>query len=163
MCIVQTEELIAHDAPDATIAKRVSAAVISLLQYDAYLFECNLNERSITHRLAVHLAPQFPNWHIDCEYNRDEFDAKTLHAFEQKGESNETNGSRVFPDIVIHHRGKCENLLVIEVKKSTSNRTDENDLAKLRALRQELKYSHALFLRFTTGSKHPAVETAEWC
>jgi hypothetical protein len=28
---------------------------------------------------------------------------------------------------------------------------------------QELKYSHALFLRFTTGSEKPAVDRAEWC
>lgn len=157
------EELILQGVPYGTLAERVKAAVITLFRYDVFLLEADVNERSITHCLAVHLAPYFPKWHVDCEYNRNGLDPKTLEAFDDDGELNGINGSRVFPDIVIHRRGKRENLLVIEVKKSTSSRTDEKGLAKLQALRRQLEYSHALFLRFTRGAEKPGLERAVWC
>ena len=71
-------------------------------------------------------------------------------------------GSRVYPDVIVHHRGKPENLLVIEVKKSTSNRSDDADLAKLQALRQQLGYQYALFLRFGSGTAAPTLERIVW-
>jgi hypothetical protein len=63
----------------------------------------------------------------------------------------------------VHHRTKPENHLVIEVKKSTSRRNDDEDCKKLRLLREQLGYTHALFLRFACGSKPPVVEKAVWC
>ena len=149
-------------APDGAVAEAVAAAVAELFTRDAFIFQVDANERSITHRLAVHLTPLFPDWNVDCEYNRDGFDPKMLHGPGDAEDPNETNGSRVYPDVIVHHRGKPENLLVIEVKKSTSNRSDDADLAKLQALRQQLGYQYALFLRFGSGTAAPTLERIVW-
>jgi hypothetical protein len=147
------------------VAEAVSTAVAELFDREAFLFQVDANERSITHRLALHMTPRFPDWDVDCEYNRDGFDPKMLHGAQATEDPNETNGSRVYPDIIVHHRGKRgkpENLLVIEVKKSTSYRSDQADLAKLQALRQQLGYQYALFLRFGSDSTSPTLERVVW-
>jgi hypothetical protein len=159
---VPPTKAILKGAPDGALAEAVSTAVAALFERDAFLFQVDANERSITHRLAVHMTPCFPDWHVDCEYNRDGFDPKVLHGLGGAEDPDETNGSRVYPDVVVHHRGKPENLLVIEVKKSTSNRSDAADLAKLRALRQQLGYQYALFLCFGSGTAAPTLEKIVW-
>lgn len=156
---------ILEGAPDGAVAEAVSIAVAELFEHDAFLFQVDANERSITHRLAVHLTPLLPDWNVDCEYNRDGFDPKMLHGPSGAEGPNETNGSRVYPDIIVHHRGKrgvLENLLVIEVKKSTSSRSDDADLEKLHTLRQQLGYQYALFLRFDSGTTFPTLERIVW-
>ncbi len=158
-----SDELVIKSAPDIEIANKVRGAVAKLVELDALLFTVDANERSLTHRLALHLTPAFSDWDVDCEYNRTGSEPKVIHVLGCKGEPNDTNGSRVFPDILVHHRTKPENLLVIEVKKSTSNRSDDTDIAKLKLLRAELGYSQALFIRFACGAQTPAVERVVWC
>ncbi len=159
-----SEDLVIPNAPDANVAARVRGALAVLLEADALLFKVDANERSLTHRLAVHLTPVFPDWDVDCEYNRKGFEQKKIiHQLGGEDDPNTTNGSRVFPDIIVHHRTKPENLLVIEVKKSTSNESDDADLHKLQLLRVQLGYTHALFLRLACGAETPAVEKAVWC
>jgi hypothetical protein len=63
---------------------------------------------------------------------------------------------------IVHHRGKPENLLVIEVKKSTSKISDEADLTKLQRLRRQLGYQYVLFLRFGCGTATPTLEQVVW-
>src|SRR5713101_6875714 len=138
-----SDELVIKSAPDIEIANKVRGAVAKLVELDALLFTVDANERSLTHRLALHLTPAFSDWDVDCEYNRTGSEPKVIHVLGCKGEPNDTNGSRVFPDILVHHRTKPENLLVIEVKNSTSNRSDDTDIAKLKLLRAELGYSQA--------------------
>lgn len=60
--------------------------------------------------------------------------------------------NRIFPDIIVHERGNnLRNLLVVEVKKSTSAVGDEHDHAKLQALCWQFRYRHGLFLRLSAG------------
>jgi len=40
--------------------KRILAAANHLLNHDSYLFTCDLNERSITHKFAEHLQRESP-------------------------------------------------------------------------------------------------------
>ncbi|MBI4587554.1 MAG: hypothetical protein HY725_01835 [Candidatus Rokubacteria bacterium] len=159
---VSLRNAILEGAPDGAVAAAVSSAVAELFERDAFLLQVDANERSITHCLAVHLASSFSDWNVDCEYNRDGFDPKMLYGPGGAENPNETNGSRVYPDIIVHHRGKPENLLVIEVKKSTSNRADDADIAKLQALRQQLGYQYGLFLRFGSGTATPTLEKIVW-
>jgi hypothetical protein len=63
----------------------------------------------------------------------------------------ETNSITVFPDIIVHQRGVSNNLLVIEIKKSTSKVGSNFDYSKLKEFKSQHGYSHALFLRFITG------------
>ena len=61
-----------------TVKRAVSNALNELLKLDFYLLTTNINERSISHRLAVYLQLQFPDWDVDCEYNRNHDDVKRL-------------------------------------------------------------------------------------
>jgi hypothetical protein len=92
------------DAPDKSIAEKVGLAVQQLIANDADLFIHDLHERTVTGRLADHLRPHFPEWHVDCEYNREGHEIKRV------------NGNVVVPDIIVHRRGTQDNLLVIEAK-----------------------------------------------
>lgn len=146
--------------PDPEVARRVAAAVEALLAADAFLFEADVNERSISHKLAVHLAAEFPEWDVDCEYNRDGFDPKRLHLSKKTLLSDDTEATTVYPDIIIHQRGGRASLIAIEIKKTTGGSCN-GDREKLRALQRELSYQSGLFLRFRTGAPG-AITECEW-
>lgn len=141
------------------LERRVIHAADSLLAHDAYLLTCDLNERSITHKFAEHLQRELPEWDVDCEYNRDHFDPKRLDLPPRNDiSSDDLDAKTVFPDIIVHHRGTNQNIVVIEVKKSTNPEDDEWDKRKLAAFRTQLGYRVALFFRFQTGVDHPTFE-----
>lgn len=150
------------NAPDKAIASKVLAAIRSLLMSDKHLLQVNANERSISHRLALYLTAQFADMDVDCEYNRDSHEIKRLQLNGSCDRSADTDGSLVYPDIIVHRRGTGENTLVIEIKKSTSSVSDECDLEKLRAFRNALEYKTALFLRFQCGVANPTVSKSKW-
>lgn len=134
---------------EAEVAARLDAALSRLRDLDLHLLSVDASERSMTHRLAVHLIEQFPCYDIDCEYNRDGFDVKRLQLSEPPVPVGDDalDAVTVFPDIVVHRRGHNEdNLLVIEVKKRSSTIGPAYDLKKLRAFKSELKYRHAVHL-----------------
>lgn len=138
-------------APDLTIANKVLTAIQQLFDVDADLLIRDLNERTITGNLTFHMRPCFPEWHVDCEFNRDGHEVK------------KADGRIVVPDIIVHHRGTPENLLVIEVKKSSTREPDEEDLQKLRACRDShLRYSMGLFLKLIVGENAPGVSRIQW-
>src|SRR5271165_7265202 len=70
LSVMFSVELIMQQAPNSEMAMHEAAAVRQLFEPDAYLLQVDANERSITHRLALYLTPHFPDWDIDCEYNR---------------------------------------------------------------------------------------------
>lgn len=93
---------------------KVMRALNTLYAQDSQLISQNTSEWSIAHRLAVYLEREFPEWNVDCEYNR-----------QGPGIDPKTNAcnERIRPDIVLHHRGRTEqshNLLVVELKKQES-------------------------------------------
>ena len=103
------------------LAPVVREALNRLFARDATLLGSDNSEWAVAHRLAVYLEQLLPGWNIDCEFNRqgDAPEVKTLAA-----------GSRVRPDIIVHHRGQVgreHNLLAIELKKTGS----EQDYAKV--------------------------------
>jgi hypothetical protein len=100
---------------------------------EAYLIEKDLGERTLTHRLAVHLERQFEGWDVDCDYDR--LGERTMRL--PKGSIVSTDdhiGKSVYPDIVVHRRGVPENLLAVEVRKASNHQPAEHDRHKLRAL-----------------------------
>ena len=133
---------------DPDLGGRIAGALDALRRDDAALLVRDAHEQAITARLADHVRQRCAGWDIDAEYNRDG------HAVKK------ANGVIVVPDVIVHHRGTPDNLLVIEVKKS--NNTKMADLEKLRAFRSShLAYRHAHFIKFTVGAP-PAVEKVEW-
>jgi len=129
------------------IEEIINLAIKELIEKDKYLLEVNINERTITHRLAIYLEQYFENWNVDCEYNRNHEDIKKLKNYLKTTTTDDTEAKTVFPDIIVHKRGTNENnLLVIEVKKSSNNEDREKDINKLKAFKKELKYEYAVFI-----------------
>lgn len=155
------EQLIA-EADDKCLAEKIAKAIICLFHNDLFLFQADANERSISHHLAVYLKRVWPNWDVDCEYNRDRHDTKSVNLSGNLNDGDGTNGSRVYPDVIVHKRGCDDNLLVIEIKKTTSDRSDAKDIAKLKAYRLQLNYRSGLFLRFRAGQSTADVESFRW-
>ncbi|WP_414828525.1 hypothetical protein [Alteromonas sp. H39] len=132
-----------------------------LIRADGDILVMDVNERTISHRLASYLEPHFQGWNVDCEYNRNHDDPKRLKIRRRNIQSDDTQATTVFPDIIVHHRGTNENFVVIEMKKTSSQESDGYDLAKLNAFKEQLGYQFAIFVKVRTGSQ-PAVEDVQW-
>lgn len=145
---------------DQKVAELVHAAISRLLKVDTYLFVMDVNERALSHRFGTYLQEVFPDWDVDCEYNRDGADPKTLQINPEPVYSDDDRGTTVYPDVIIHRRGPGPNLLAIEIKKASGGSKDK-DLLKLRGMLSELNYAHALFIRFATGAV-PGVSEIQW-
>jgi len=129
-------QTILEDIAGEKIKEKVAICIRQLLKNDHHLLEIGANERSISHKLAEYLQQHFPDWHVDCEYNRHGIQIKKL------GEE------RVYPDIIVHLRNTPFNLLVIELK--CSNDSNEYDIEKLKKFtdqKGDFKYKLGLFLK----------------
>jgi hypothetical protein len=116
-----------------TDLSKVVDALREFYAREAHLFEKDLGERALTHRLAVHVEKQFPGWEVDCDYNR--LGERTLRL--PKGTIISTDdeiAKSVYPDIVVHQREIPNNLLAIEVRKASNHQPREHEQHKLRAL-----------------------------
>jgi hypothetical protein len=135
------------------VATSLDYCIETFIKNDSNLLALNANEKALTHKFAEYLANRFPNWDVDCEYDRLYDEAKKLRI---QGEL-----ARVIPDIIVHHRNTKENLLVIEAKKDSDRRGVRADFRKLREFKKQLGYRHAIFIRFRTGEK-PGIEIPVW-
>jgi hypothetical protein len=104
-----------------------------------------------------------PEYHVDCEYNRDGFDVKRLELSQREATDSDIEAVTVFPDIVIHLRGTNEhNLLVIEIKKASSSISSAYDIKKLKAFHHELHYKYAVHVIIGRRSKSEIVRKIVW-
>ena len=137
------------------VFQKVVTAITNLYRFDRELLEVDANERSITHKLAEYLQKEFPEWHVDCEYNRRGFDTKKLLeniSFPtENNSSDDTEARTVFPDIIVHKRTTPLNLLVIEVKKDNNN-DSTIDIQKLEAFGRDQNYCYRFGLFIRLGS-----------
>ncbi|MGB4268226.1 MAG: hypothetical protein WBK20_03490 [Spirochaetota bacterium] len=132
-------------------------AVSEFLLKEKFLFAEDLNERTMTHKLAEYLQKYFQDYNVDCEYNRmlnnEKYDTKRLNLddYIEYAKTDDNKGTTVFPDIIIHKRGNNENnLMVIEVKKNCNNGSKDVDFKKLKAFTSQLKYEYGIYLEFDT-------------
>ena len=132
-----------------------------LLRSDGDILAMDVNERSISHRLASYLEPFFQGWNVDCEYNRNHDDPKRLEIRRRNIQSDDTQATTVFPDIIVHRRGTDENFVVIEMKKTSSQEADDYDLEKLNAFKEQLGYQFAIFVKVRTGG-NPGIDSVQW-
>jgi len=127
-------------------------ALRRLYEVDSHLLAQDVNERSITHRLATHLRERFPeDWDVDCEYNRNGAERKRLPIDPVQVSSDDTTGKTVYPDIIVHHRGQTgrdANLLVVEAKKAWAGGSFDDDRNKLVAFgcSEDFLYQFGAFL-----------------
>ncbi len=116
-----------------TELNKVVAALQEFYAQEGFLFEKDLGERALTHRLAVHVEKQFSGWQVDCDYNR--LGERTLRLPHGTIVStDDALGKSVYPDIVVHQREIPNNLLAIELRKAANHQPPEHDQHKLRAL-----------------------------
>jgi hypothetical protein len=115
------------------IRNNIEAALSLLYKNDLLLITNNTSERAITHKLAEYIEPKFPDWDVDCEYN-------------QIGEHLPKSILRQhtsFPDVIVHKRGRSNNLLVIEAKNSYSyHHGDKHDKDKIQAYIEDERYRY---------------------
>lgn len=137
-----------------TILKMINDACKMLEINDSNLFDLEIHERTLTHRLAVYLEQLLPyeykdsNYTVDCEYNRDYFAEKAIHY------DDNDNTSSILPDIIIHQRCLKWNLLIIEAKKDSTESTRKNDVRKLIQYTKEYRYKYAIFIDFRLDVKN---------
>jgi len=150
------------------VREKLFIALNQLSINDLWLLHNNLNERTIAHKLAEYIQQNFPEYHVDCEYNRDveqNSGLKKVNILKERYEAIKNvvvDGASidvsVFPDIIIHRRGTNKfNLLVIELKKSknTNQEARDFDIEKLHSFtdqseRNTLKYNYGVFLTLET-------------
>jgi hypothetical protein len=116
-----------------TELNKVVTALGEFYARETFLFEHDLGERTLTHRLAVHLEGQFSGWDVDCDYDR--LGVRTLRLPHGTIVSTDDHlGKSIYPDIVVHQRDIPNNLLAVEVRKASNHQPPEHDQQKLRAL-----------------------------
>lgn len=122
-----TEKMTEDEAKEfKTLQSNIAKAFDSVYKNDKFLIENGLCERCIMFRFAHYLAELYPDYDVDCEYNKHKGNVKKI--IEDKN---------IFPDIIIHKRGTdSENFAVIELKNkaNTNNIERKNDETKLKAL-----------------------------
>jgi len=131
------------------------SALMHLQRNYGYLLENDLNERTITHKLAEYLRPMFPELEVDCEYNRDGHDPKRVN-LEDRPVEEWGAGSNVYPDIIVHHRGdNLHNVLIVEAKKARrlGGQVDDHDRTKIEAFARELQYSFGAAVTLRIGEE----------
>jgi hypothetical protein len=112
-----------------------------------FLKEDDIAERAVSAALHTFFIPHFPDYDVNCEYNRmtDENGiqiSKRIH----RNPYNE-NTSRVFPDIIVHQQKNGDNnLLVVEIKMEWKNAEKDDDYKKLIGYTTDLRYEYGLYI-----------------
>lgn len=133
--------------------EKVVSALQEFYARETHLLDNDLGERTLTHRLAVHLERQFLGLDVDCDYNR--LGERTLLLPRGSIVSTDDHlGKSVFPDIVVHRRSVPQNLLAIEVRKAANHQPPEHDRHKLRALTDPHRwFAYAIGIYLVLGRK----------
>lgn len=168
-----TEEARASKFDFHDVRLRLKLACKDMLEHENELFFIDVNERSITHRLAVRLETLFDGMDVDCEYNRRGKVPKTLNInaikqllkeeIESKEiEPDDTQATTVYPDIIIHKRYTDDNnLLVIEAKKRVplgeTSKSDEEKLIGFTS-KGDFHYRYGAFINFQITSQSCSCE-----
>lgn len=133
------------------LVQLVEEAVRKFNENEKYLIETDLSERCICSKFAMYLASEiekseYRDYHVDVEYNRgacgDELHVKCIE------------DKRIVVDLIVHKRGfdpvfGFDNLICIEMKKSTDRRgcdTDEVRLQKMTSYSYGFNYKIGVML-----------------
>src|ERR1044072_4831241 len=93
--------------------EKVVKAIEAFYAREGVLFDKDLGERTLPHRMAVHLKRQFDGWEVDCDYNRlGERLLKLPHGTIVS--TDDELGKSIFPDIVVPRPAVPDNLPAVE-------------------------------------------------
>ena len=129
------------------IGKKLRICIEILYKKDLFLIENCVSERSISHKLAEYLQVEFPDWNVDCEYNRMYDQVKELEGISECSTQRTTD--RIYPDIIVHERNSINNLVVIEIKINIDDECDIKKLEKLTSTKDKFSYKVGYFIRFS--------------
>ena len=117
-----------------TELNKVVTALREFYAHETWLLEHDLGERTLTHRLAVHLEKQFSGLAGRLRLRP----AGRAHAcgcrMARSSRPTIISAKSIYPDIVVHQREIPNNLLAIEVRKAANHQPPEHDRHKLRAM-----------------------------
>lgn len=130
----------------------------SFIENHARLLKRELSERCLCGALMYELNKQleknnFKNYYADVEFNR--AIENTINNVKRLTKE-EGTPKRVFPDIIVHSRGKVtpDNLLALEMKKSTARReAKERDKNRLNLLTSSYPYKYKLGVYYEIDHK----------
>ena len=97
-----------------------------LLMGNSIGIEKHVGERAIVFRFGLYFQQEldkyrdFDNFNLDCEYNRDGFDVKTIRIKD-----------RIYPDMILHQRGNNRNNLLVLEFKGWWNKSQDYDKKKI--------------------------------
>jgi hypothetical protein len=145
------------------IIGNLATAYCKVIARDRHLIKVSANERSIAHRFAIYIEQCFPGYNVDCDYNKNLENQKRSPAYAHPTKSGRES-DLVLPDIIVHKRNTNDNLVVIELKPTgreetctVGNHQAESkclcDRCKLKAIKDDLRYSHAFYVVFPVGAK----------
>ena len=130
----------------------------SFIENHASLLKRELSERCLCGALMCELNKQLEknacnNYYADIEFNRafENTINNVKHLPDEEG-----TPKRVFPDIIVHSRGKVtpDNLLALEMKKSTARReAKERDKNRLSLLTSSYPYKYKLGVYYEINPK----------
>lgn len=147
------------------VEARLDRALRTLRGADLYLLQNDLSERCIASRLAMYLQREFPEHHVDVEYNRaGEIKKRVPLSPDCARRRNRDGEALAVPDVIVHQRGEDgPNVLVLELKK-TSNPAGWNcDRERVSAFREHLGYEFGALIECETRANHDVgVTIAEW-
>lgn len=127
-----------------------AAAVRAMLQ-DKDLAYADPAERALVARIRDLLHGHYKGWSVDLEWNRREDVIKRLRYGLSDGEL--IGKDAIVPDLIVHRVGKRENLLVVEVKKST-NKDFDGDIWKLKGMTEQAgPYGYSVGLHLVVDVK----------
>lgn len=134
------------------------AANRSFIENHASLLKRELSERCLCGALMCELNKQLEknacnNYYADIEFNR-AFENTINNVKDLPDE--EGTPKRVFPDIIVHSRGKVtpDNLLALEMEKSTARReAKERDKNRLSLLTSSYPYKYKLGVYYEINNK----------
>lgn len=149
-----------------------------LYERDLFLLSSDLNvtERAITHKMGSYLQDVVgTDYDVDCEYNRmgkkesdgyfvytdGDYFAKTVCLSGDLIPDSDDEGSRVFPDIIVHKRGTAKNYIIVEVKVQWKKSKSEHDKKKLNAYKKNLGYLFAYYVEITEQRQDVLIEKVQ--
>jgi len=126
-----------NHATKKTIKNNIRKAIQIFIEKDKkLLMQVNVHEVAISHRIAVYLEHLFPNLDIDCEYNK-----------HYDGSSKQSDGAKIRPDIIIHHREYLNAVAIFEIKKAGPNsQLGKSDIKKLKKAQKNLRYKIGVYI-----------------
>jgi hypothetical protein len=145
------------------LRRTLEKAVSRLLDQDQSLFALDVHERTIASTLASYLRSMCHNsWDVDVEYNKDGHNPKRVNLEACRSRRRGRRTGRVCPDLIVHKRNTDTNLLIVEIKKSTSSGSGEYDICKIAAYRRDLGYTYGAFLEFLAGQGAVGIRQFRW-